>query len=152
MDVVHRDCVVGLIMTSDGKILLGKKDPRRGGVYPECWHLPGGGIEPGESQQEALRREIKEETGIDILPFQKDFLDGSGYGEAEKFDRAAGKTVLCRMNFYTYRIYLPATAAQISINLEDREFMQTAWASIPELANYWLTPPSVTLFTRLGYM
>jgi len=35
------------------------KSPRRG------WEYPGGMVEPGETFQEALVREIKEETGVD---------------------------------------------------------------------------------------
>ncbi|MEC4805276.1 MAG: NUDIX domain-containing protein [Jaaginema sp. PMC 1080.18] len=30
----------------------------------DCWDLPGGGIEPEESLEEGLRREVQEETGI----------------------------------------------------------------------------------------
>ena len=32
------------------------------------WELPGGGIEPGESYQQAAAREIREETGLEISP------------------------------------------------------------------------------------
>jgi 8-oxo-dGTP diphosphatase len=35
-------------------------------VRPLEWDIPGGGIEPGESKKEALIREVKEETGLDI--------------------------------------------------------------------------------------
>ncbi|GCF12136.1 hypothetical protein Harman_00710 [Haloarcula mannanilytica] len=36
-------------------------------VYEDgVWKLPGGGVEAGETRQEAVRREVREETGVDI--------------------------------------------------------------------------------------
>lgn len=48
-----------VIINYENKILL-KKDPKRG------WELPGGMVENSESIMEAVIREVKEETGIDI--------------------------------------------------------------------------------------
>jgi len=54
---------VAAVVFKDQHILLIKRGnaPRLGE-----WHLPGGVIEPGEEPEEALIREVKEETGIDI--------------------------------------------------------------------------------------
>ena len=36
------------------------------GEFESMWEFPGGKIEPGESSEDALKREIQEELGIDI--------------------------------------------------------------------------------------
>jgi len=56
---VHIVAVGGLIENDEGKILM-VKSPDRG------WEVPGGQVEVGETLTDALKREIKEETGIDI--------------------------------------------------------------------------------------
>ena len=64
MRTIHRDIVGGFIFSKDNKVLLGKN--RQGGVYEGSYVVPGGGVDEGESQYQALRREMQEETGIDI--------------------------------------------------------------------------------------
>lgn len=55
----HIVTVGGLVENDEGKILM-VKHPVRG------WEIPGGQVEIGETITEAFKREIKEETGIDI--------------------------------------------------------------------------------------
>jgi len=54
---------VGGVVVRDGKALIIKRayEPRKGE-----WSLPGGLLELGESLQDAARREIKEETSLDV--------------------------------------------------------------------------------------
>ncbi len=56
---------VGAILTDGGRILLIRR-----GHEPEAgrWSLPGGRIEPGETDHQALVREVREETGLEVTP------------------------------------------------------------------------------------
>ncbi len=51
-----------LVDPDDRLLLLDCVDPARPGV--QWWELPGGGVEPGEDEVDALLREVLEETGI----------------------------------------------------------------------------------------
>lgn len=57
--------VVGVILNEQtGEILLGQRP--KGKPWEDWWEFPGGKIEDGESQKQALVRELKEELGIDV--------------------------------------------------------------------------------------
>lgn len=49
------------ILNSEGKILLQKRSD-----FKDSWGFPGGALELGESAQEALLREVQEETGLRV--------------------------------------------------------------------------------------
>jgi 8-oxo-dGTP diphosphatase len=57
---------VGALIFEDGKILLVErgKEPLKG-----YWSLPGGIVETGEKLEDAVRREVAEETGLDVEPY-----------------------------------------------------------------------------------
>ncbi|MER1967555.1 Nudix family hydrolase [Castellaniella sp. GW247-6E4] len=52
----------GLILDADGRLLLGQRP--KGKPWEDWWELPGGKIEPGETVEQALARELDEELGI----------------------------------------------------------------------------------------
>lgn len=57
--------VVGIV-ENKGRILVGKKVVSKAHFLSGAWHIPGGKVNDNESDEEALKREIKEECGIDI--------------------------------------------------------------------------------------
>ncbi|GAA0427655.1 8-oxo-dGTP diphosphatase [Actinoplanes campanulatus] len=51
------------VIVRDGRVLMVHERSRRSGGG-EWWTLPGGGLRPGETAEEAVRREVFEETGL----------------------------------------------------------------------------------------
>ncbi len=64
---------VAVIVDNDNKILLLKRSDDPKIWQPSKWALVGGGIDKGETPEEAVEREIKEETGLEINKFIKSF-------------------------------------------------------------------------------
>src|ERR1700739_4781186 len=58
-------CVGGVIKDERGRLLLIKRGHEPGAGL---WSLPGGRIEPGETDAQALVREMREETGLTVKP------------------------------------------------------------------------------------
>jgi 8-oxo-dGTP pyrophosphatase MutT (NUDIX family) len=85
-----RPAVRAIVLDPDDRVLLVQfRFPATG----ERWALPGGGVEPGESDHDALRRELAEECGVmdaQIGPHVWDrlhiipFIDGKWDGQRER--------------------------------------------------------------------
>ena len=150
MRTIHRIIVAALVYSQDGKLLMGKKDPNGGGVYADCWHFPGGGVDEGETQLQALQREVLEEVGIDISEYKVTLADDKGTGQSTRRLKTTGETVLCNMQFTVYRVEVSEVAAHIQTKLSD-DLVQIEWVDPSALHIYKLTPPSGELFKRLGY-
>lgn len=150
MRTIQRTIVSALVLSKDGKLLMGMKDPVKGGVYSDCWHIPGGGIDEGEDEMNALQRELLEEVGIDTSNQKVSLVSDDGKGESEK-TLADGEKVLCEMSFHVYRVDIDKEASEVEIQLSD-DLMKTEWVDLEKLASYKLTPPSKKLFRKLGWL
>lgn len=60
----HKIIGVAVIWNDNGKILIDRR--RQHGAMAGLWEFPGGKIEPGETIEECIKREIDEELAIDI--------------------------------------------------------------------------------------
>ena len=53
-------------LTADGQVILVRQYRHVTGGF--CWEIPGGGMHPGESPDEAAQRELREEAGLPRRP------------------------------------------------------------------------------------
>ncbi|MEU6328804.1 NUDIX hydrolase [Streptomyces sp. NPDC047049] len=90
-DAITKHVVGAVIPDGDGRVLLMRRaaDDFMGGL----WELPSGGVDPGESLLDALRREVREETGLPLVSIDDylghfDYTSGSGK-RARQFTFAA---------------------------------------------------------------
>ena len=57
--------VVAAVIERDGQVLIGQRPA--GKRHSLKWEFPGGKVEPGEAPEDALRRELQEELGIQAV-------------------------------------------------------------------------------------
>ena len=56
--------VAAVIANEAGKYLITQR--RKSAVLPGLWEFPGGRVEPGETDEDALKREVRERLGVDV--------------------------------------------------------------------------------------
>jgi 8-oxo-dGTP diphosphatase len=112
------------------KLLVAKRVA--GGPIGLRWEFPGGKVERGESDEEALRREFMEEFGVEVFPLR---LLGTS-----QFESPSGRRVLAA---WTVRIPLEA-------EFELREHSELDWLPLAELEKIDLADSDKDLLPILG--
>ena len=151
MREIQRTIVSAIILSKDRKILMGKKDPAKGGVWPNVWHIPGGGVEEGETLEQALVREMKEEIGLDISKDKVKHLKHTFTGVTEKTLKETGEKVLCHMLFNHFEVQLGKNADEVTLHLND-DLVKAHWFTLEELASVQQIPGSKEWFKKMGYI
>ena len=135
--------IVCPLIQNDGCYLLCKMADR--GVFPGQWALSGGGVEPGERIEEALRREVREELGeqlvlSEITPWTfSDDIRTKTYADGSQEE--------------IYMIYLifDCVAANREVNINE-EFQAFAWVKAEDLGTYDLNIATRKTLTLKGLL
>ena len=122
------DVVAAIIKNSDNKILIAQRNLKKsqGGL----WEFPGGKIEPNETKEAAIIREIKEELNMDITC--DSYFD-------EKVYEYQDKTIkLIALN-----------CSMLGTSYEVLEHEQIKWISINEFNDYQFAPADIYFINKL---
>ncbi len=124
---------VGAIMVCDGKILLEKRksEPGKG-----KWSVPGGLVELGESTEQAVIREVKEETGLDVEnPELVDVVNNIIFDENGKI----------KYHFVIVDYFVKLKGGELKA-ADDAEELK--WVALDEAENYNITKPLKAFLQR----
>ncbi len=128
-----RPAARAIILDEDDRILLCRFEFPRDGRQFVVWATPGGGVEPGESLLAALRRELKEEVGLEINADPPHIWHHeqvrAGY-PADGYDGAVNDYFLVRVPAFTPRGSLSDE------ELAAENVTGLRWWDLPEIAGY----------------
>lgn len=115
----HKRQVTAAVIEKDGKILIAQR--RKGSTLGGRWEFPGGKIEPGETAEACLKRELKEELGIE--------------SEIGKFIiESQFRYCLVPIELLAYRV------KHLSGEFKVNEHEEIRWVDPSELGSYDFTP------------
>ncbi len=108
--------VVVAILRDGDRVLMGLRPADK--KYPLQWEFPGGKVEAGESLEEALRRELREELEIEVAGLGELRCDVSEYSDAGTFS----------VHYFTVDSW--------SGELRNRAFAKLAWIHPRDFSSY----------------
>ncbi len=122
--------VVAAVIERDGLILIGQRKPR--GRHALKWEFPGGKVEPGETPQAALARELREELGIEARIGE----------EIETYDFRYVTGAITRLMFFR--------VTEFAGEPENLDFQQITWSLREHLPHYDFLEGDVDFVQRLA--
>lgn len=116
--------VLGILERSDHTFLITRRamDKR---WAPGAWEVPGGGVKAGETSEEAVRREIFEETGVDVTA-----LTGKCVDSYSNVDLARGD------NYFVDLYHFTGEIPEGQIRIDPEEATEVRFASPEEIRKY----------------
>lgn len=108
--------IAGAFIIKDGKVLLLKQRSDDSEHQPDKWGPPAGHGEPNESLEETLRREVKEETNLNI-----------------KVGGLVQSAVVTTDKLYAIAMYLASTKDTKDLKINPKEHQDYAWATLNDI-------------------
>ena len=118
--VGRRPSVRGIILR-DGKIAVVHS------LKYDYYKFPGGGIESGESREAALIREVREETGLSVLPESI-----RPFGLVRRIQKGLTEDIFVQENYYYFCDVRTETGAQSLDSYEAEEGFAPEWVTLSE--------------------
>jgi len=135
--VKFRPNVAALIVRKTGELLICERY-----TIPGAWQFPQGGVDAGESEPEALFREVREEVGL--LPSHYEVIQMRGgyrYLYPEEVRIKKMRKHGCHGQQQTYfQCLLGDNAPEVNVNQKPREFSNYRWIQPEEFDLDWLPP------------
>jgi ADP-ribose pyrophosphatase YjhB (NUDIX family) len=133
---VIRNAARALIVRDDRILLLRKA----GYVDGERFALPGGGQDPGETLQQALLRECREEIGT--LVQIHDLVHVADYFKARDTDPPSTRHLV----EFLFRCEVPESYVPVNGEHPDKHQVEVVWAQLDSLPGMPLLPRSLAVF------
>ena len=120
--------VVAALIESDGKLLACQR--KRGSKFGLLWEFPGGKKEPGETLEEALARELREELGVDatigpeVLRVQHKYDEMREPFEIVFFAASAAPENMRNLEFERIEWRTPARLPELEFLPADRDLIE----------------------------
>ena len=128
---------IGAVIVKDNKVLLIKRagDPGRG-----LWSIPGGLVELGEKIKDAVCREVKEETGLDVR-----------VGEIADVTEIITRDEEGKVKYHFVIVDFFAEVLRGELK-PSSDALEAKWVEFKDLRKYRLTETVERLFKKLGFL
>ena len=130
---------IGVLVNDKGEILLNKRNDPYNPEFHEKWEFPGGGVDWGESIEENVVREVREESGYEVKVIKRCSLID--------LQHRTGKGDLWRVQIFILPHICRVTGGDGVVN--DEEVLETNWVLPEKVLDYELVGNNAGMYEKI---